>query len=204
MEENVKKSKQLWIKVLLFVLIVVNVGVAYLLLQKLERKKSLEAQFATMKEFQPEEAEILLTFPEKIYAIAGVPMEIYNGQVTALGEKIASYNVLWNCEVGENLERKFSVNPTEEMKGSYPLTLEIYDNSLQLIASQECTLVIVDGNPQKREEAEKITSVEELSGRCLEQVRVCVDTEYNGSFDNLKPEGVAQMQDVVWAVLSGE
>ena len=64
--------------------------------------------------------------------------------------------------------------------------------------------MIVDGNPQKREEAEKITSVEELSGRCLEQVRVCVDTEYNGSFDNLKPEGVAQMQDVVWAVLSGE
>ena len=204
MKENVKKSKQLWIKVLLLVLIVVNVGVAYLLLQKLEQKKSLEAQFSPVEELQSEETEILLKLPEKIYAIAGVPMEIYNAQATGLGAKIASYNVLWNCEVGENLERKFSVNPTEEMEGSYPLTLEIYDNSLQLIASQESTLVIADGNPQKREAAEQITSVEELSGQCLEQVKVCVDTEYNGSFDNLKPEGVAQMQDVVWAVLSGE
>ena len=201
MKEN---GRRLWKNVLIFLLIVTNLCVAFLLVQKLEEKRALEAQFTPMEELQPEQAELLFTLPEKIYAVSGVPLEIYNAQVTSLGTEITTYNVLWNCEVGENLERKYSLVPTEEMKGSYPLTLEIYDNFLQLIASHECTLVIGDGNLEKQEAAKHVTTIEELSGQCLEQVKVCVDTEYNGSLDELKPEGVTQMQDVVWAVLSGE
>lgn len=201
MKEN---GTKLWKNILIFCLIVGNLCVAFLLVQNLAEKKALEEQFTLIEDLQTEKAEILFTLPEKIYAVSGVPMEIYNAQVTGLGADITTFNVLWDCEVGENLERKFSVSPTEEQEGSYPLTLEIYDNSLGLVASQECTLVIVPGNPEKREAAALITTIEELSGHCLEQVKACVDTEYNGAIDNLKPEGVAQMQDVVWAVLSGE
>ena len=55
----------------------------------------------------------------------------------------------------------------------------------------------------KQELAKEITAIEQVSEECLEQVKISVDTEYNGALDALKPEGVAQMQDIIYSVLCG-
>ena len=102
-----------------------------------------------------------------------------------------------------NLERRFSVCANEENLGSYELSLEIYNNQLELVAEETCTLVLVEVDLEKKEESRKVLQFSEVPENCLEQVMCSVDTEYNGTFEALKPEGVAQMQDVVCSVLSG-
>lgn len=122
-------------------------------------------------ENQPADAEngLRLYLPETIYAAAGIPLEIYNRQVTNQGEEIAKYNVRWNCEVGENLERKYALNPTEEMKGTYSLSCEIYDNELKLLAKDTCTLNIAGNFMQKEPDILTVTkgwqSMEETMGK---------------------------------------
>ena len=71
-------------------------------------------------------------------------MEIYNSQITNQGMHISEYNVLWECEVGESLERKYSLNATTEMIGDYPLTVSVYDNAGALLAKKESTLSVVE------------------------------------------------------------
>ena len=48
--------------------------------------------------------------PDTYYAASGLTMEIYNSQITNQGTHITEYNVVWECEVGEMLERKFSID----------------------------------------------------------------------------------------------
>ena len=65
--------------------------------------------------------------PDVYYAASGLTMEIYNNQITNQGSHISEYNVVWDCEVGEMLERKFQIAATDDMIGEYPLSVTIYD-----------------------------------------------------------------------------
>ena len=82
--------------------------------------------------------------PETYYAASGLTMEIYNNQITNQGSHITEYNVVWECEVGEMLERKFSIAATDEMIGEYPLKVTVYDETGKALARKESKLQIVE------------------------------------------------------------
>ena len=90
------------------------------------------------------EREVKIHLPETYYAASGLTMEIYNSQITDKGAHIAEYDVLWECEVGESLERKYSVTATDEMIGEYPLTVSVFDTKGNLLGRKESVLKIVE------------------------------------------------------------
>ena len=90
------------------------------------------------------EREVKIHLPETYYAASGLTMEIYNSQITDQGAHIAEYDVLWECEVGESLERKYSVTATDEMIGEYPLAVSVFDTKGNLLGRKESVLKIVE------------------------------------------------------------
>jgi lysophospholipase L1-like esterase len=88
--------------------------------------------------------------PEVIYVASGITTEIYDSQITSLGEQIDNYNIAWVCDIGKNMERKFSITGIDELIGEYPLQLNIYDNKMNLVATKDTVISIVDDSlPQK-------------------------------------------------------
>ena len=196
-----KKRKMLAVAALL---IFANIIVMVLLVNMLSEKKRLEEQFAdsaVIAEELQEEIQILL--PETMYAANGITMEVYNAQITSLGDEINKYNVRWNCEIGENLERRFSVSVNDDNLGTYELNLEIYNNQLELVAEKACTLILTEADESNKEIVNKIQQISDVPENCLEQARCSVDMTYNGTLEQLKPEGLAQLQDIVYSVLCG-
>lgn len=204
-QKDTKKKRRGVLWTIILILIGANLWAAVSLYQKTEEKKALDAQFdpSTQVQSSASEREIVITLPETIYVTTGMTMEIYNFRVTNLGEEITTFNVLWDCEVGENLKRKFSITGKEGLQGSYELNLEIYDNHRNLVAEKSCELKVVEEDSRKRDSVKEVTTLTEVPAEALAQVNVCVDTQYNGSMEALKPEGVLQMQDIVYAVLCG-
>ena len=197
-----KNSKNVW-KILVVLLVLVNVIMAVLLAKAVSEKKRLEAQYSESMVVQEAQEEILITLPDTVYAANGITMELYHSQVTNLGEEISRYNVRWNCEIGENLERRFSVSANDENLGIYELVFEIYNNQLEIVAEKTCMLVVVEADQSKREAANKIQQFLDVPENCLEQAECSVDLAYNGTLEELKPEGLAQLQDIVYSVLCG-
>ncbi len=105
-------------------------------------------------------ASVQLFLPKEIYAASGVTIELYNNQVSSLGERIASYNVKWTCAVGKNMQRKFSVTGTDELIGDYPLIFTIFDDNGAQVASASTTLKIV---PALEEQFSLLTIGDSLS-----------------------------------------
>ena len=87
--------------------------------------------------------------PDVYYAASGLTMEIYNNQITNQGSHISEYNVVWDCEVGEMLERKFQIAATDDMIGEYPLSVTIYDVAGNALARKTSTLSIVESKKQQ-------------------------------------------------------
>lgn len=87
--------------------------------------------------------------PDVYYAAIGLTMEIYNNQITNQGSHISEYNVVWDCEVGEMLERKFQIAATDDMLGEYPLSVTIYDVDGNALARKTSTLRIVEAKKQQ-------------------------------------------------------
>lgn len=81
--------------------------------------------------------------PERIYVAAGRTIELYNDQVVWTGQR-DNYQICWTCEIGRNLEDKFSVTGTEDKIGEYPLNLSVYDYNLNKVIDKNATLVLVD------------------------------------------------------------
>lgn len=90
------------------------------------------------------EDEVSIYLPDVIYVAEGITTELYDSQVTSLGEQIDEYNVNWVCDIGSNMERKFSVTGTSELMGEYSLEFQVYDNKMNLVASKSTTISIVD------------------------------------------------------------
>ena len=135
-----KQNKMMTVMVALFAVLAVLLGILAVNVVQLKKFADLDNTKKTM--IGNSGVEIYL--PEVYYAASGLTMEIYNSQITNLGTHISEYNVLWECEVGEMLERKFSVAATDEMLGEYPLTVTIYDAAGIPLAAKESTLSIVD------------------------------------------------------------
>ncbi len=86
---------------------------------------------------------VQLYLPEEICVASGVTLELYNSQLSSLGERIGSYNVKWTCAVGKNMYRKFSITGTDELTGTYPLIFTIFDDNGAQVAKASTKLRIV-------------------------------------------------------------
>lgn len=86
---------------------------------------------------------VQLYLPEEICVASGVTLELYNSQISSLGERIGSYNVKWTCAVGKNMYRKFSITGTDELTGTYPLIFTIFDDNGAQVAKASTNLKIV-------------------------------------------------------------
>ncbi len=142
----------MWIKKMHYVLVTIVFVLCFLtgilLFQvfslKHETKPRKDASEMTSEEMAVTE-DIQIYLPDVYYAAAGLTMEIYNSQITNKCSYITAYNVVWTCDVGENLERKYSLSATDEMIGDHELTVSVYDSALKLLAEKSCTLKIVEG-----------------------------------------------------------
>ncbi len=143
------KSEKTIFSLLLGVLVILVIGATVLLLQVSNLKKGMKPQLDAMSDVNGEESiseeEIQIYLPETYYAATGLTMEIYNSQITNKCSYITRYNVLWTCDIGESLERKYSLTATEEMLGDHELKVAVYDNALNLLAEKTCTLKVVEG-----------------------------------------------------------
>ena len=137
MEKNQKKL----LGIMSLLMIVLIAMVALLSVQVMGLKKQAKGDVSSVS--SNNECEIDIYLPEIYYAASGLTMEIYNSQVTNQGAHISQYDVLWECEVGECLERKYSVTATEEMIGEYPLTVSVFDTAGNLLAQKESSLHVV-------------------------------------------------------------
>lgn len=88
--------------------------------------------------------EVNIYLPEVIYVASGITTELYDSQITSVGEQIEEYNVTWVCDIGKNMERKFSITGSDELIGEYPLQFNVYDNKMNLVATKDTVLSIVD------------------------------------------------------------
>ncbi len=107
------------------------------------------ADQSTTKKTSYGDSGVEIYLPDVYYAASGLTMEIYNSQITNQGAHISEYNVVWECEVGEMLERKFSISATDELIGEYPLTVTVYDVEGNIQAKKASTLSIVEAKQQQ-------------------------------------------------------
>ncbi len=137
------KSKQnKWMAALTAIVLILAVAVGVLTVQVSELKKQTEKSTTAETTYGDSGVEIYL--PEVYYAASGLTMEIYNNQITNQGTHISEYEVLWECEVGESLGRKYSLTATEEMIGEYPLAVSVFDVDGTLLAKKESVLQVVE------------------------------------------------------------
>lgn len=145
--KNSKSGKAIF-PAMLGILILFIIAAAVMLFMVLSMKKDLKPQLEAAKADTEtviaEEETIEIYLPETYYAATGLTMEIYNSQITNKGEYISGYNVRWTCDIGESLERKYSVTTTEDMLGDHELKVEVYDNAMTLLAEKTCNLKVVD------------------------------------------------------------
>ena len=140
MKRKIENKLLIAMSVLLAILTVVIVILA---LNVIALKKN--ADFTSTGKTTTGDSKVEIYLPEVYYAASGLTMEIYNSQITNLGTHIGEYDVVWDCEVGEMLERKFSITATEELIGEYPLTVTVYDAFGNAMAEKESKLCITEG-----------------------------------------------------------
>ena len=81
--------------------------------------------------------------PSKVYCAVGRTIELYNEQVFLECDK---YHLHWTCNKGVSFARKFSVTGLLADVGSYALTLQVYDDNYNVVATKTSTLIISEQN----------------------------------------------------------
>ena len=89
------------------------------------------------------ETSLHVYLPKEICVGVGRTIELYNNLVCLEAEK---YHINWLCPVGIAYRRKFSVTGTASNVGTYTLTLRIYDDGMNLVASKTATIKIAENN----------------------------------------------------------
>lgn len=81
--------------------------------------------------------------PKDIYVASGRTIELYYSQILLNYHK---YNIKAQCSIGASLERKFQIKGDDAHIGNYPLTISVYDDNANLLASALTTIHIVDAS----------------------------------------------------------
>lgn len=79
--------------------------------------------------------------PSEICCAVGRTIELYNNLVCLEADK---YHVNWTCDVGTTFERKFSVTGAASNVGNHSLVMDLYDDNMNLVASYDTVLKIVN------------------------------------------------------------
>ena len=137
------KNKQNKVLILVVVLLVILTAMVGLLTVQVNELKKQTAKGITA-ETSVGDSGVEIYLPEVYYAASGLTMEIYNSQVTNQGAHISQYDVLWECEIGESLERKYSLTATDEMIGEYPMTVSVFNVDGTLLAKKEAKIEVVE------------------------------------------------------------
>ena len=141
------KSNKKMFTVIITLMVIVTVLLGVLAVNVLQLKNFADRGSTEKTTLGNSGVEIYL--PDVYYAASGLTMEIYNNQITNQGSHISEYNVVWDCEVGEMLERKFQIAATDDMLGEYPLSVTIYDVDGNALARKTSTLRIVEAKKQQ-------------------------------------------------------
>lgn len=88
---------------------------------------------------KPNKVDVFL--PDDIYCAVDRTIELYNNQVCLQADKL---HINWVCDYGHAMKRKFSITGTSALAGnSIPLTLEIYDDYMELLYTQTTDIHII-------------------------------------------------------------
>lgn len=87
--------------------------------------------------------DLYLYLPKEFVIAKGRKIDIYNKQVCHCGN-IDNFHFRWKCSVGGSYGRKFAIDSNSIAVGNYPLTLEIYDNNMNMLKTASTTLKVVD------------------------------------------------------------
>lgn len=178
-----KKKQSVIIGILVILIGLMTVELVFMIAE--ERNLSQQEHHAKQESPLNQSESIEIYLPEVFYAKIGIPLEIYNSQITNLGKEISRYNVLWSCDLGKNMERRYSLLPEEGMAGEYELTVSIYDNALNLLASRTSVLKVSEtSDAEENAQLQKLVfplenekTAEESAEEVLNEVQKICETD---------------------------
>jgi len=91
---------------------------------------------------QPSTVDLTLFLPSEICIAAGRTIEIYNKQIAWCGN-IDNYHFKYVCDVGKCLKRKWSCTGITGNIGTHAMTVTVYDNNMQFVATASTNIKIV-------------------------------------------------------------
>lgn len=92
-------------------------------------------------------ADPRLVLPSKVHAIVGLEFNLYYDAIALLPDVgTGQLGMLFDvqCDIGTTTRRSFRVTPTAAMVGNHALTIVVYDNKQNVIATKTTTLVVKD------------------------------------------------------------
>lgn len=85
--------------------------------------------------------EVLVYLPNEISVAVGRTIELYNKQVVWAGN-IENYHIQWVSNIGKAYERKWSFTGEVGNIGTYNLTINVFDNNMNLVTSANTTVKV--------------------------------------------------------------
>lgn len=105
-------------------------------------QEEMFSQISAEVEKKAEEEIPDLFLPKDIYVCAGLTMEIYNDCVSN-GVNLDNFDFYWECEIGDCMKKKYSIEAKAEDVGDYTLTLHVYNLRLEEVGRAQTTLHVV-------------------------------------------------------------
>lgn len=96
--------------------------------------------------------ELQLTLPPVVYAVPEVPMSIYHDNI-ALTEAPQNYRFDFQCDIGTNEERRWTVKPSDRDVGDHSLAITVKDASGRVLEQAKTTLHV---SPRKSGEGKAL------------------------------------------------
>lgn len=124
----------------LLVIVLLLVGALAVMNQRIHEYDQLSVTGKTTRG----DSGVEIYLPDVYYAASGLTMEIYNSQITNQGSHISEYQVVWECEIGEASEEKYTIAASDEVLGKYPLKVSVYDQEQELLAEREIVLCVTE------------------------------------------------------------
>lgn len=139
------KNKQIISKILIagLTLMLAVLGVTFAIKYQ-ELKEYKELSCAEKTTYNNSGVEICI--PDVIYAVSGQELNLYNQQITNLGEHISEYQVEWVTDYSgvQTEAENFEILAEEGTEGEFPVSVAVYDEEHVLQAKKDFTLKVVE------------------------------------------------------------
>lgn len=88
-------------------------------------------------------SNITLKIPKTLCIAVGRTVELYNKQICFTGNT-DNLHFEYVCSKGKTMKRKWTYSPTSGEVGSYSMTINVYDNNINLVATTTTTIKVVN------------------------------------------------------------